>query len=156
MLSLSACFAGINSFISHGGYRFCPIAVEYPDRIVSGRPITLQHTWRNLGFGLFPNDNSRWHQKYRVAFALLDANSHPLAIAIDRKTDPAQWIAGGNFAQAFEAAFSAVPGAYRLAVGIIDTSNHDQPGIQLAVANLPQAGGWYVLGPVSIVPSLPN
>jgi hypothetical protein len=62
----------------------------------------------------------------------------------------AQWVAGKEFVYRTTIKCNAAPGLYRLAVGIVDTTQNDAPAISLAVANLRNIGKWYVLGDVRV------
>lgn len=136
----------VQKFISEGGYRLSPVEIRFPSVAVSGQPFKIHHTWQNTGVGVLPNANPRWHYKYQVAFALFDSKTKkPVAIQLAPGAEPSGWIKG--LAPQYDSAlrWSVPAGTYSLGVAIVDTTQQNAPGIELAVQDLKRVGGWYLL-----------
>ncbi len=144
----------VNDFILNGGYRFYPNKLSIPTQIKSGNGFEIIHEWRNTGVGICPNNNKRWYNKYRVAFALIDKKKEVIKeIFIDEQTDPSQWIKGSVNNYLFLVKFSKKlkTGNYTLGLAIIDTTNN-KPGIQLAIGNLRKLKNqWFEIGSVKVL-----
>ena len=143
----------VNKFMINGGYRFYPYQLSFPKQIKAGNSFDIEHEWRNTGVGMCPNNNKRWNQKYKVAFALIDkSNLEIKKIFIDQKSDPSQWIKGLDIKYSFTGKIPAkiATGDYILGVAIIDTTNN-KPGIQLAIDDLRELKNeWFEIGTVRI------
>ena len=144
-------FDYVKRFVAEGGYRLYPVEVTAPLKIRNGKPLTISHKWTNIGWGYCPNNIRQWDYKYRVAFALVDADGRVVATFIDYSSDPSQWLKGNVSEYDFSFTPENVPrGKYTLAIGIVDTSKEDNPvGIRLS---LPEDdlldGGWAKIFPV--------
>lgn len=144
-------FDYVKRFVAEGGYRLYPVEVTAPLKIRNGKPLTISHKWTNIGWGYCPNNIRQWDYKYRVAFALVDADGRVVATFIDYSSDPSQWLKGNVSEYDFSFTPENVPrGKYTLAIGIVDTSKEDNPvGIRLS---LPEddllEGGWAEIFPV--------
>ncbi len=143
----------VNSFLVKGGYRLYPVSVEIPLHFAGNQPVTIHHAWKNLGVGILPNDNLRWNRKYRVAFALLDPETKTVvSSATDPNADPGTWLTGQEWPNTCAIAFSPTPppGAYLLALAIVNTQDGNKPEIRLAAADLEVSDGWSLLAKVRV------
>jgi hypothetical protein len=143
----------VQRFLERGGYRLAPTTLTVEPSTGDGtkRTLVVHQTWRNFGVGFLPNDNQRWNEKYRVAFALLPMHEEtPAEIAVDTHDDPASWKGGTATDETSSLNFHASPGAYRLAMAIVDTTRNDQPAITLAIQNETDRPAWHVLGEITI------
>lgn len=142
----------IDKFIAEGGYRLLPEKIEYPKEVTSGVKKDYRHDWMNIGCGVCPNANSRWNKKYQVAFALFSEQEPTFryAIFVDPLAEPSRWIQGTIADYISSIAWNVPPGQYRLAVGIVDTTQQNQIGIHCAVANSHRTDGWIDVGPISV------
>jgi hypothetical protein len=144
----------VEEFIRKGGYRFVPTEIQYASALDQRRGLVVAQQWKNVGVGVFPNDNMRWNHKYKVAFALLDAGGKVAAVAVDPQTEPARWTAAPSQSKPVALRFDhTVPaGPFTLGLAIVDTTAANAPAIQLAVTGLKKLNGWYVLGSVEVEP----
>lgn len=142
----------VNDFIRYGGYRLTPLAVSFPTETVSGGEITLGHKWRNSGFGICPNHNRRWNDKYKAAFAFVDARNNISKVFIDNAANPGDWLRGKDMEYKFTIRELDLPaGEYKLCIGISDTSKEGNPaGLNLACKNRNTVNGWTILGDIEI------
>ena len=145
----------VEKFKINGGYRFTPVSVKYDKVIRPGREGSICHSWINSGFGLFPGNNSRWHDKYHPAFALLDANCNLVRILeIDTNANPSDWVQGRTYT--YRSSFvtdSIAPGKYRLALCIYDNLL-GRPGINLSSSETVVVDGWTIIGDIRVGRSL--
>lgn len=140
----------VQRFNAEGGYRLYPDEVALPSTITTGATATISHRWKNMGWGYCPNNIPQWNYKYRVAFALLDAAGAVKKLFIDNNTDPAKWIK--NAPTTYTTATTAIDlplGTYTWAVAIIDKTDANKPGIQLAVTGN-FTNGWLKLGNLQV------
>ena len=146
-------FDYVKKFVSEGGYRLYPAEISAPGKIRNGKTVSISHSWANLGWGYCPNNIKQWNYKYKVAFALLDADGNVVAKFVDNASDPSKWIKGNVTAYDFEFVPENIPaGKYTLAAGIVDTSKDGMPvGIELS---LPESSltddGWAPVMKVSV------
>ena len=140
----------VTAFIRNGGYRIAPKVISAPSEMRNGRKITIAHRWENTASGYFPNTNRRWNYKYRVAFALLDAEGNPCRVFVDRQSDPSEFLKGHKVDYFFNIEAEGIaPGTYTWATSIIDVSGDNLPSIRLA-AEGGQQGQWLRLNEVRI------
>lgn len=64
----------VKRFEREGGYRLYPTEVSFVNKARSGERVSVQHNWRNLGWGYCPTNIPQWKGKYKVCIALMDAN----------------------------------------------------------------------------------
>lgn len=138
----SKAFSLVQRFTTEGGYRLYPDQVYLPEKVNSGAETTITHRWRNMGWGYFPNNIPQWNFKYKVAFALLDANNNVKKLFIDNNSDPSTWLKNSPVSYELKASVSVPAGTYTWAVAIVDTTKENQPGIKLAVNNDTTSEGW--------------
>lgn len=142
----------VDSFNQKAGYRLTPTKVTFSSKIKHNENYTICHTWKNSGWGVCPNNNSHWNHKYKVAFALLPMNSdEPKEIVIDENTDPSEWLSENDTDYTCNCKFNVPKGKYRLAIGIVDKTQHNKIGIILAVSNRTRlSNGWLPLSNVTV------
>lgn len=148
----------IEKFIVRGGYRLYPATVDYPTEYLSEKTVVIRHRWKNSGAGVCPNANPRWNKKYKVAFSLFSNEKeskdqgNPLAIYVDPQAEPSGWTkeADGNYESMVR--WNIAPGTYRLAVGIVDTTRNNRPGILCSVEKPGRTDGWIDIGEMIVVP----
>lgn len=144
-------FALVERFISEGGYRLYPDKLSLPSSLRNGESAKITHRWRNLGWGYFPNNIRQWNYKYKVAFALIDADGKVAQTFIDEKCEPSEWRQGTPAIYTFDVKPEVKAGTYLWAVAIVDTTLGNAPGIQLAIAKLSTtADGWTKLANVTV------
>lgn len=144
----------VQRFNAEGGYRLYPDEVSLPNTITAGATANLSHRWKNMGWGYCPNNIPQWNYKYRVAFAILDAAGTVKKLFIDNVSDPSKWIKNNPVAYNLTTtAVDLTPGAYTWAVAIIDKTNANKPGIQLAVTGN-FTNGWLKLGSLQVTPPI--
>ncbi|PWG80933.1 DUF4832 domain-containing protein [Pararcticibacter amylolyticus] len=138
-------FTLVQRFISEGGYRLYPDRIYLPEKIKSGAETTLSHRWRNMGWGYFPNNIPQWNYRYKVAFALLDAQNNVKKVFVDKDSEPSTWLKDTPVSYDFKTTVDLPAGAYSWAVAIVDTSKDNQPAIKLAVNGDITNDGWVKL-----------
>ena len=145
----------VRKFMTEGGYRLTPSKVSFPLEFAAGSTVKFYHEWQNWGWGVCPNNNSHWGNKYKVAFALLDPETKAVAdIAVDMESEPSEWLMEQSVPYDFETSFTkAGKGQYLLAVGIVDTSKESlAPGLNLAVRDASSiSDGWVIINPVNVI-----
>jgi len=103
-----------------------------------------------MGTGILPNDNLRWGNKYRVAYALIDDKGRVAARWVDKDTDPADMLPGREVESRIRAATGQLPpGQYIWGVAIVDTHAGCKPAIRLA-AKRDNIDGWTRLTEVNV------
>lgn len=133
----------IQQFIAEGGYRLYPRYFELPRTIETQSTATIRHSWGNKATGYCPNNLPNWNHKYKVAFAVIDAQGEVLRIFVDTKADPGDWIKGRWFDYEFTFDTGGLPaGNYHWGVAIADTGKENMPGIRLSVKEPPELNGW--------------
>jgi hypothetical protein len=149
----------------NGGYRISPMSVVHPDSITKGSSFQISSTWVNQGTGIFPGHLTQLRGKYRLAFALLDPQTHAhKATSVDMSTNPGDWVDGEKNSVSTSVTFSdsSVESgrSYKLAVGLVNTWSGNSPQIKLALTKpsytpegkTPAAldARWYEIGTVSV------
>ncbi|UCS95002.1 DUF4832 domain-containing protein [Echinicola marina] len=138
-------FSLVQRFVSEGGYRLYPDQLYLPEKINSGAETVITHRWRNMGWGYCPNNLPQWNYKYKVAFALLDANDNVKKVLVDGDSDPSEWHKDDPISYDFKVSVDLPAGNYTWAVAIVDTSKSNQPGLELAVNEDLSSEGWVKL-----------
>lgn len=144
------CFGLVQRFISEGGYRLYPDQIYLPDQIEKGTEVKINHRWRNMGWGYFPNNIPQWNHKYKVAFALLDSENKAKEIFVDTDSEPSDWHKDNPITYDLKATVRLVAGSYKWAVAIVDTQKDNQPAIKLAVSDEVTSEGWVQLLDVQV------
>lgn len=143
-------FTLVQRFVSEGGYRLYPDRVYLPEKIKSGAETTITHRWRNTGWGYFPNNIPQWNYKYKVAFALVDAQNNVKKVFVDKDSEPSTWLKDNPVSYEFKPTVDLPAGTYSWAVAIVDTSMDNKPGIRLAVNGGMTNDGWVKLLDVEV------
>lgn len=142
----------VRRFLREGGYRLYPSEISLPLEVSKKTTPTIKHCWNNLGWGYCPTNIPQWNQKYKVAFALLDSETNEVRYTfVDTDTDLSKWIKGSPAEYVFEPDMSKVEtGTYVWAVGLVDRSNKDLVGLDIAAKGDILDSGWLKLSKVSI------
>ena len=143
-------FTLVQRFVSEGGYRLYPDRVYLPEKISSGAEATITHRWRNTGWGYCPNNIPQWNYKYKVAFALLDAQGNVKKVLVDNNSEPSNWLKDTPVSYEFKTPVDVPAGTYSWAIAIVDKTKENQPGIKLAVNGDITSGGWLKLLDVQV------
>lgn len=140
----------VEDFNRQAGYRLAPLSAEYPTVFIPGNTAQITTVWTNMGWGVLPNKNAHWNNKYKVAYCLMkDGTDVPAQICVDYSSDPSDWLNGNNSTLVSEVSFDLPAGNYKLYAGIADTSRNNEAGIILSVKDR-QIGGWVEVGDVKI------
>ncbi|WP_256009736.1 DUF4832 domain-containing protein [Desertivirga xinjiangensis] len=143
-------FTLVQRFVSEGGYRLYPDRVYLPEKVNSGSEAIITHRWRNTGWGYCPNNIPQWNYKYKVAFALLDAQGNVKKVLVDNNSEPSNWLKDTPVSYEFKTPVDVPAGTYSWAVAIVDKTKENQPGIKLAVNGDITSGGWLKLLDVQV------
>ncbi|SOD11803.1 DUF4832 domain-containing protein [Pedobacter xixiisoli] len=138
-------FTFVQRFTSEGGYRVYPDQVYLPEKIGSSEEAVITHRWRNMGWGYLPNNIPQWNYKYKVAFALLNADGSVNKVFIDKAAEPSTWLKTSPTRYEFKTALGVPAGTYTWAVAIVDSANENKPGIRLSVNGDITTEGWLKL-----------
>ena len=146
------CFNLMQDFIGKGGYRLYPDQVSVPESAKTGDIITISHRWVNLGWGYCPTNIPQWNQRYKVAFALLSATDRPVKVFVAEDTDLSTWLNAKPTSYKTQIQISGVPvGEYKWAVGLVDTTRGNEPGIHMAVESKRLTkDGWARINTITI------
>lgn len=144
------CFGLVQRFISEGGYRLYPDQIYLPDNINKGTEIEINHRWRNIGWGYFPNNIPQWNYKYKVAFALLDSDDNVKKVFVDTNSEPSNWLKDNPVSYIFKTTVDLPAGTYKWAIAIVDTKDENKPAIQLVLNEDKTADGWTKLLDVQV------
>ncbi|RZK58503.1 MAG: DUF4832 domain-containing protein [Pedobacter sp.] len=140
----------VQRFVTEGGYRLYPDQISLPKTIKSGGEFTIAHRWQNTGWGYFPNNIPQWNYKYKVAFALLDAENKVVKLFVDNNSEPSKWLKNKPMAYNFKQNLVIPKGNYTWAVAIVDTTKENQPAIKLAVKSDARQNGWLKLNNLAV------
>lgn len=145
-------YSYVLKFIREGCYRLYPDRLTMPDKVKAGQQATIAHRWINLGYSYCPSNLPQYHDKYKVAFALLDpATKRPVKLYFDAQAKPCDWRKGAPARYTFKFDVGTVAaGAYKWAVAIVDTSKENTPGIRIAAKEGVTADGWVELCDVEV------
>lgn len=126
----------VKEFIAAGGYRLCPTIVSVPSKVKSGQTVTISTRWSNYGWGYCPNNIPQWNYKYKGAIALLDGDNNPVRIFVDDSIEPSEWKQNAPKEYDTDVVLDDIPaGNYMWAVGIVDKTKDNVPGLNLAVTS---------------------
>jgi uncharacterized protein involved in high-affinity Fe2+ transport len=143
-------FSLVQNFVSEGGYRLYPDQIYIPETLNAGQEVTINHRWRNMGWGYFPNNIPQWNFKYKVAFALLDDKDNVKSIFVDKNCEPSEWLKDKPQAYDFKIKANVPAGNYKWAVAIVDIQKENKPAIHLAVNDETTDEGWTKLMNVQV------
>lgn len=136
------------------GYRLSPVRMMMPEQAKPGETVEIYHSWKNSGVGFLPNNNPRWDNKFKVAFALLDEKGKAVYQFNEEseKVNPGDWLKEGGeygYTSVFQIPDELPEGTYSLGVAIVNKKKDFQPQIQLATT-MNQENGWSVVGKISV------
>lgn len=144
-------FPLVKRFVAEGGYRLYPSAVTAENKAHSGDKVTVRSTWHNMGWGYCPTNIPQWNQKYKVGVALLDAEGEPVKVTVDNASDLSTWLREAPAECATEIDLTGVrPGKYTWAVALVDVTDGNRPGLEMAVAADRHKGGWLPAGEIKV------
>ncbi|MCC3375052.1 DUF4832 domain-containing protein [Cohnella sp. REN36] len=126
------------------GYRFVLESVSHGAKAAAGRGTTVRMTWNNKGVAPF-------YAAWPLALALIDERGKLVDGSVRRLggADVRKWLPGQQALEAeYEVPAKLTPGAYRLAVAILDPDT-GKPGVHLAVEG-ERADGWTALDKLQI------
>jgi hypothetical protein len=107
-----------------------------PDKAVVGETVKVTTRWSNYGWGYCPNNIPQWNYKYKGAIALLDSKNKVVKCFVDEKIEPSEWRV--SFPKDYETSITLdglQPGSYMWAVGIVDRTENNRPGLNLAATS---------------------
>ena len=136
-----------NLFLKRGGYRIYPEEISYS---TNDSTIYINHTWKNIGVGVLPNNNVNLRNKYKVSFALFDKNNNIVKKFISNNIEVSQLINGKTISATdkFEIGQKTEDG-YKLGIGIINQLENDSKDIALSINNpVKITGEWVYIGTV--------
>lgn len=142
----------VKRFMTKGGYRIYPTKVSFPSKAVGSEVLEIEHSWRNLGSGILPNNNLRWNYKYKLTFALIDKSENVVRKWIDDKIEISDWIGEKehNYISTFELN-NLENGKYKLALSIINSEQNDEEPIKLALSKMNILNDrWTLIGSVEV------
>ena len=141
----------VKGFIREGGYRLYPFSIIATDKAKPNAKLNIQHGWRNIGWGYCPTNIPQWNQKYKVGIALMDQNGKIVKTVVERQSDLSAWIKGTDHCYETEFSVEGIrKGNYKWLIGLVDTTNENLPGIQMAVQPENQYQDWMVFGKLTI------
>ncbi|NDV79174.1 DUF4832 domain-containing protein [Dysgonomonas sp. 511] len=145
-------FPLVEEFIAEGGYRLYPDRLTLPQNISNGSTITITHRWCNLGWGYCPTNIPQWKDRYKIAFALLDKNTLlPQHVYVNQEPELSDCLQSRPRNYRLTQNISNVAsGDYIWAVGIVDTSNNNEIGIQISAREDITSEGWLTLCDVTV------
>ena len=126
----------VKEFIAAGGYRLCPTIVSVPSKARTGQTVTISTRWSNYGWGYCPNNIPQWNYKYKGAIALLDGDNRPVKVFVDDAIEPSEWKQNSPKDYQTDITLDGIPsGDYMWAVGIVDKTKGNMPGLALAATS---------------------
>lgn len=142
----------VEEFINEGSYKLYPSIISFPKKIKANASFTIGHRWNNFGWGYFPTNIPQWHDKYKIAFALLDKQTDkPVKIFIDAKSDLSKCTKG--FPQNYILKSTAVnipKGQYTWAVGIVNTKLNNSIEVKISSKGDFTKDSWLKIDNVTI------
>ncbi|MDE6152927.1 MAG: DUF4832 domain-containing protein, partial [Muribaculaceae bacterium] len=144
-------FPLVKRFVAEGGYRLYPMAVTAETKARKGDKITVKTEWCNMGWGYCPTNIPQWNQKYKVGIALLDKAGNPVKVTADLSSDLSTWLreAPASYETVIDLA-DVKPGRYTWAVALVDVTDGNRPGLQMAVSPDRHINGWLPAGEIKI------
>ena len=142
----------VEDFIQEGGYRLYPDKVSLPKTVFQNSNTFVTYRWNNLGWGYCPTNIPQWNQKYKVALALLDPlSSKAVKIYVHEEPCLNEWIKGPPNTYTWKFNLDNVaPGTYNWGLGIVDTTNDNKIGLEIAAKGEYTFEGWLKLSSVNI------
>jgi hypothetical protein len=142
----------VKEFIAEGGYRLYADKISVPTSANSGRKVSIVHRWSNLGWGYCPTNIPQWNQKYKVCFALLDAQEKPVYQFVDDNPKINEWVKGTPHTYKTDITLNNVAaGKYTWAVGLVDTQKDNEIGIRISARDeVLTSDGWMKIADVTV------
>lgn len=141
----------VKRFEREGGYRLYPTKVSFVNKARSGEQVSVQHNWRNLGWGYCPTNIPQWKGKYKVCIALMDTHHNIVKKQLVDEADLSTWVQGhdGHYTTTINLD-GLQKGSYTWLVGLVDTTKACQPGLKMAVDKNLLFEGWCKVGKLKI------
>ena len=141
----------VKRFEREGGYRLYPTEVSFVNKARSGERVSVQHNWRNLGWGYCPTNIPQWKGKYKVCIALMDANHNIVKKQLADEADLSTWVQGRDGHYTTTVNLDGLQkGNYTWLIGLVDTTKACQPGLKMAVDKNLLFEGWCKVGKLKI------
>lgn len=142
----------VKRFMTKGGYRIFPSKIAYPSKIKESDAITIEHSWRNLGSGVLPNNNARWNHKYKLTFALIDINDVVVKQWVDDSVETSDWVGEKEYNYTSTFVLDDVEnGKYKLVLSIINSEQKEEEPIKLAISKSNIINEkWTLVGPLEV------
>lgn len=149
----NSAFDLVKEFVAEGGYRLYPDRISVPLTARAGGQVTFVHRWSNLGWGYCPTNLPQWNQKYKVCFALLDKSTlKPVFKHVVTEPCLNEWVKGSP--KTYTSTFTlddVQPGDYVWAVGLVDTTDDNEIGLQVSArSEYLTDDGWVKLSEVTV------
>ncbi|MBD5279418.1 MAG: DUF4832 domain-containing protein [Bacteroides sp.] len=144
-------FPLVKEFVKRGGYRLYPSKVSTDEKARLNADVRVQTEWKNIGWGYCPANLPQWNQKYKVGIALLDEKGVPVRIEVEERSDLSKWRHGNPVTYDTEVSLAGLPaGDYVWAVGLVDVTDGNRPGLEMAVDSPDYQEGWLKTGKLKI------
>ena len=144
-------FPLVKKFVAEGGYRLYPSEVSAPDKVAKDTEVKVTTRWHNIGWGYCPTNIPQWNQKYKVGVALLNQEGKPVKVKADMDSDLSKWLRDSPVDYITEIDLMGIPeGKYTLAVALVDTTDDNCPGLEMAIDSSLPIGGWLPAGKIII------
>ncbi len=116
-----------------------------------GELVSMQHNWRNLGWGYCPTNIPQWKGKYKVCIALMDTGHSIVKKQIAEEADLSAWVQGCDGHYTTNISLEGLQkGSYTWLIGLVDTTKAYQPGLKMAVDKNLLFDGWCKVGTLEI------
>lgn len=141
----------VRRFDREGGYRLYPSTVSLPTKAHPGCRVTVEHTWRNLGWGYCPTNIPQWRGKYKVCIALMDANGFIVLRQLVDEADLSTWLKGEDHTYRTTITLQDIrQGKYSWLIGLVDTTKSCRPALRMALDASQLLDGWCVAGTLEV------
>lgn len=141
----------VERFVAEGGYRLYPAAVTTTDKAGKNSTVRVKSQWRNMGWGYCPTNIPQWNQKYKVGVALLDNDGKAVKTFVDHNSDLSTWLKGADYEYDTEIDLTGVDkGTYHWAVALVDVTDGNRPGLEMAVDADKTVNGWLPVSKLTI------
>ena len=104
-----------------------------------------------MGWGYCPTNIPQWNQKYKVGVALLDGDGNAVRTFVDNSSDLSTWLKGTDYEYVTEIDLTGVDkGSYQWAVALVDVTDGNRPGLEMAVDADKTVNGWLPVSKLTI------
>ena len=104
-----------------------------------------------MGWGYCPTNIPQWNQKYKVGVALLDNDGKAVKTFVDHNSDLSTWLKGADYEYDTEIDLTGVDkGTYHWAVALVDVTDGNRPGLEMAVDADKTVNGWLPVSKLTI------